>query len=370
MKKIIIFISVAFFVLSAVQAFAQSKIQAKGMATIQKNFVDIARSKALDEAQRNAVEKAAGVMISSTTNVENFQVKMDRILSESKGFITSYKVISEKQVNDNYEVVIEAEVSTGKLRDKMTAINLIMARKAKPRVMLVFTEKASKDAVAESAMSKYLLAHGFKLVDARTIKQNKDDERMQDMNEKKTISSIAHRYGAEVVIIGTVEAVSNSFKINEIEMNNNKVVVSGKVINGDTGDIVTTGTEQKAAPGMKGDFKALAEEVAAKLARNLVDEVLENWSFELSNMTTVKLVVNGLTSFADLQNFKSLLAEEVKGVKEINQRYYSRGKVELDVEIEGDAQAMAHDIEQITIKNRKMNILEISQNRVEAVLLP
>ena len=370
MRRLIIFLTFAFFVISIGQVFAQSKVKAKGMATIQKNFVDIARSKALDEAQRNAVEKAAGVMISSTTNVENFQVKMDRILSESKGFITSYKIISEKQINDSYEVEIEAEVSAGKLRDKMTAINLIMARKEKPRVMLVFAEKASKDAVAESAMSKYLIAHGFKLVDARTIKQNKDDEKIQDINEKKTISSIAHRYGAEVVIIGTVEAVSNSFKINDIEMNNNKVVVSGKVINGDTGDIVTTGAEQKAAPGMKGDFKALTDEVATKLARNLVDEVLEKWSFELSNTTTIKLVVNGLASFSDLQKFKSLLAEEVKGFKGSNQRYYSRGKVELDVEIEGDAQAMAHDVEQITVKSRKIKILEISQNRVEAVLLP
>jgi hypothetical protein len=64
------------------------------------------------------------------------------------------------------------------------------------------------------------------------------------------------------------------------------------------------------------------------------------------------------------------LAEEVKGFKGANQRYYSRGKVELDLEIEGDAQAVAHDVEHMTVKNRKMKVLEISQNRVEAVLLP
>jgi len=65
------------------------------MATNQRN-ADIACSRALDEAQRNAVEQATGVMITSTTNVENFQVKMDRILSESKGFINAYKIKSEK----------------------------------------------------------------------------------------------------------------------------------------------------------------------------------------------------------------------------------------------------------------------------------
>ncbi len=368
MKKTIIFLVLVFFAVSVTPVYAQHKVRAKGMATIAKNFVDIARSKALDEAQRNAVEKAVGVMITSATSVENFQVKMDRILSESKGYISSYKIISEKRTGDNYEVEIEAEISQGKLRDKMTAINLIMARKSKPRLMLVFPEQAVKEAMAESAMTKYFIAQGFKLVDARTIKKNKDYEKLQDIAEKKTISSIAHRYGAEVVIVGTVEAVSNSYNINNVEINNNKVAISGKVINGDTGDIITTGSEQKAAPGMKGDFKALTDEVATKLARNLVDNVLENWSAELANTATVKLVVSGFQSNAELQEFKSLLAEEVKGYKGANQRYYSRGKVELDLEIEGDAQAVAHDIEQITVKKKKMKVLEISPNRVEAVL--
>jgi hypothetical protein len=370
MKRVITLLAFVFLVISVSPIYAQNKVYAKGMATIQKNFVDIARSKALDEAQRNAVEKAAGVMVTSSTSVENFQVKMDRILSESKGFINSYNIINEKRVGDSYEVEIEADVSTGKLRDKMSAINLIMARKSKPRVMLIFTEQASKDALAESAMTKYFIAHGFKLVDARTIKKNKDYERLQDAAEKKTISSIAHRYGAEVVIVATVEAASNSSKINDVELNNNKVAVSGKVINGDTGDIITTGSEQKAAPGMKGDFKGLTDEVATKLARNLVDDVLENWSSELANTATVKLIVSGFNSNSELQEFKSLLAEEVKGFKGANQRYYSRGKVELDLEIEGDAQAVAHDVEQITVKNKKIKVLEISPNRVEAVLRP
>ena len=132
---------------------------------------------------------------------------------------------------------------------------------------------------------------------------------------KKTISGIAHRYGAEIIIVSTVEATSNPFTIDKVEMNHNKVAISGKVINGDTGDIITTGAEQKATPGMKGDFKALTDEVATKLARNLVDNVLEHWSAELANTATVKLVVSGFNSNSDLQEFKSLLSEEVKGFK-------------------------------------------------------
>jgi len=221
MKKTIICLVLAFLAVSLLPAHAQQKVTAKGTATIQKEFVDIARSKALDEAQRNAVEQAAGVMITGTTAVENFQVKMDSILSESSGFIDKYDIISEKQSGNQYEVVITAYISEGKLRDKMAAIKLIMARKSNPRVMLIFKDSESKDAVAEAAMAKYLKAHNFKLIDARTMKKNRDYERLLEAEGKKDISSIAHRYGAEVIIFGTVDAVSKSSTIYNVEMNKN-----------------------------------------------------------------------------------------------------------------------------------------------------
>lgn len=370
MKKIVIFLALLFFIISIIPVHAESIIRAKGMATIHKNFVDIARSKALDEAQRNAVEKAVGVMITSATSVENYQVKMDRILSESKGYISSYKITSEKRTGGNYEVEIEAQISEGKLRDKMTAVKLIMERKSKPRIMLVFTGSGANNAIAEAAITKYFMSEGFRMVDARTIKKNKDYERLQSATEQKKLSGIAHRYGAEVIILCTLEAASNPFKIDGIEMNHNKVVISGKIVNGDTGSVVTTGSEQRAVPGMKGDFKVLIDEVAAKLSRYLVDNILEHWSAELTNTATITLIVSGLNSYADLYKLKSLLAEEIKGCKGMHQRYYSHGKVQFDLDIEGNADAVAHDVEHLSIKNKRMKVLEISANRVEAVLLP
>ncbi|PKN19013.1 MAG: hypothetical protein CVU71_09540 [Deltaproteobacteria bacterium HGW-Deltaproteobacteria-6] len=370
MKKTILCLVFAFIAVSILPAYAQKKITAKGMATIQKEFVDIARSKALDEAQRNAVEQVAGVMITSTTNVENFQVKMDSILSESSGFIDKYDIISEKRSGNLYEVVIKATVSEGKLRDKMAAIKLIMARKSNPRVMLIFKDSESKDAVAEGAMAKYLKDHNFKLVDARALKKNRDYERLQEAEDKKAISSIAHRYGAEVIIFGTVEAISKSSTIYNVEMNKNSVVVTGKVVNGDTGEIVTTESETESDNKGKGEFKVLTEKTSTKLIAKLVDDVLESWSKELANTATIKLVVSGLNSYAALQKFKSVIGEEIKGFKGMNQRHYSKGKAEFDLEIEGDTQAVAHDVSQITIGKRSIKIEEISQNRIEAVLLP
>ena len=368
MKKSWIFLAVVAGLLcsfSAVQA--QTKIRAEGMAVIINNRADIARDKALDAALRSAVEKVVGVMISSTSEVENFALKMDRILSESKGFVNTYKIVSENVQQDQLTVVIDADVGRERLKDRMEAINLIMARKAKPRLMLLFTEKAQKDAIAEAAMSRFFMGKGFKIVDAQALRQKNAGELPLD---PKSVSRLAGQAGAEVVLMGGVEATTNSFNVGGIEMHRNQVTVSLKVINGDTGEVITTDSKSGSAPGMKGDIKKITEEAAEKLARQMLDEVLEKWSAELVNTVSVKLLVSGLDSYEDLLQFKDRLSTEVKGFKELQQRAYKKGQAELDLELKGNSQSLADDVAAMTINKKRVKILGITANKVEAGLQP
>jgi hypothetical protein len=306
-------------------------------------------------------------MVSSTSEVENFQLKMDRILSESKGFVNTYKIISENRKQDQFEVVIEADVGRDRLKDRLEAINLIMARKSKPRLMLLFTEQAQKDSIAEAAMSRYFMGKGFKLIDAQLLRR----ERAGNLpGDPKSMSKLAGSYGAEIVLLGGVEAATTSFNVGGIEMHSNKVTVSLKVINGDTGEVITTDSKGGSAPGMKGDIKKITEEAAEKLARQMMEEVLEKWSAELVNSVTVKLFVSGLDSYEDLQLFKDLLSTEVKGFKELHQRGYQRGQAELDLEMRGNSQSLADDLTAMTVNKRRVKILGITANRVEAGFLP
>jgi Flagellar assembly protein T, N-terminal domain len=373
MRRLLIFICVAGMILTLPypMAYAQDKVRAVGMATIYDNAVDIARDKAIDNAQRNAVEEKAGVMINSVTEVENFQVKMDQILSESKGFINSYEIISEGKAGNNYKVQIEADVGTGRLRDRMAAIDLIMVRKSKPRLIMIFSEKAQKDAIAEAAMSRYFMSYGFKLVDADSAKKGKARVGIQNLsNDPKEVTRIAQNYGAEVVILCKVEVVAKSYKMSDvkmgdIEVTSNDVTVSGKVINGDTGEVIATDSKTR-----KGNVKLAVEDAAKDLARVMKDEILERWSSELTNVATVKLEVSGLNSYRDLSRFKELLALKVKGYRQHHQRSYANGEVEMDVEIKGNTQSLADDLAAIALGSRKIKILKITQNKIEARLLP
>jgi hypothetical protein len=367
MDKKILFAVAAVLLCGVSAVWAQTKVRAEGIAVISNNRVDIAREKALDGALRSAVEKVVGVMVSSTSEVENFELKMDRILSESKGFITNYQIISEKRQGDQFEVAVEAEVGRDRLKERMEAVSLIMTRKSKPRIMLLFTERAQKDAVAEAAMSRYFMGKGFKLVDADILRRQGGGSLPSDL---KAVGRLAGQQGAEIVMVGSVEAATTSFNVGGIEMHSNKVTVSVKVINGDTGEVITTDSKGGSAPGMQGDLKKITEDAAEKLARQMMDEVLEKWSSELTNTMTVKLIVSGLDSYEALQQFKDLLSTDVKGFREVQQRSYSRGEAELDVEMRGNSRSLADDLMAMTLNRKKVKILGITANRVDAGIQP
>jgi len=368
MKKLIFTIAAVSlsFLFASIDVHAQDTIRAVGMATIHKGAIDIARDKAIENAQRNAVEEKVGVMITSVSEIENYQVKLDQILSESKGFINSYKVISEKRQGKNYKVTIEADIGVGKLRDRMSAVDLIMLRKSKPRLMFIFSDRDQKNAIAEAAMARYFLAQGFKVIDADSAKIIKGSEDLRNLTiDRKGIKKIAHTYSAEIIILGKVEIVTKSFKMGDVEISGNEVTVSGKVMNGDTGEVIATDSKVR-----KGEVKATTEEVAKELAKGMKEEILERWSSELTNVATVALEVSGLKSYRDLTRFKELLSAEAKGVKHVLQRSYSNGEVELDVEIRGNTQSLADDIAAITMNGKTIKIVKITQNKIEAKVVP
>ncbi|MCX5857876.1 MAG: flagellar assembly protein T N-terminal domain-containing protein [Deltaproteobacteria bacterium] len=364
MRRFLLFLVILIGFLPPSVAAGQDRVRAEGMASIVNNRVDSARDRAIDSAQRNAVERVAGIMVSSSTEVENFQVKMDRILSESKGFITSYKILKEERERDLYEVHIEAVVETGRLKDRLEAVRLIVARKSKPRLMILFSEQAQKDAIAEAAMARYFMAQGFKLVDAEVARKSRDMKALQATADRQQLTGIAQRYGAEVLILGRVEVASKSFKMGDVEIQSSEVAVSGKVVNGDTGEILASDSKNR-----KGEFKTVTEETALDLAKQMKEEILERWSSELTNTVTVKLVVSGL-NYGDLSRFKEILNTEIRGLKELQQRSYARGQVELDLEVKGNTQNVADDLSTIMLNQRKVSILEITQNTIKASLSP
>ena len=373
MKRPIFFsiICLSFIIMNLDPAYAQKVVQSEGTASVHKDFVDIARDRAIDDAQRSAVEQAVGVMISNETLVENFEIISDKILSQSKGYIQSYEVLSEEREGDLYRVIIEARVSTARIEDDLEAIHQLIARKAKPRLMILFGGREQLDFIGEARMTRHFLSKGFKLVDSAMVRKNLDRGAYERLaSDMMAAQRVGERFGAEVIILCSVEVTSNPFKIGDIEMHSNSATVSGKAIDVGTRNIIATGSETKRLPGIKDYVQPSIEQASEMLAKVLVNDILSQWSRELTDTLEVRLFVSGFRSYNELNAFKHLLRAEVRGVEEIRQRLYSQGKAELEIDLRGDTVNFASDVAGRRVNSRSIEILEITQNRVEIRLLP
>ena len=94
LMKVIVVSRLFFIAAAALPAIAQdtTTVTAEGVAAIQGNARDIARDAAIEDAQKRAVEQAIGILIDSQTQVENYQLISDKILSQTKGYIKRYAI--------------------------------------------------------------------------------------------------------------------------------------------------------------------------------------------------------------------------------------------------------------------------------------
>ena len=97
----------------------------------------LARDEALNDALRKAVEQGVGTHVTTELTVEQKRLVEDRIYTESRGYIRSYKILKEGVTEGLYEVKISALVKMGKLAHDLKSIGLLIRKKQNPRVMVV-----------------------------------------------------------------------------------------------------------------------------------------------------------------------------------------------------------------------------------------
>jgi hypothetical protein len=149
----------------------------------------------------------------------------------------------------------------------------------------------------------------------------------------------------------------------------NKVTSTAKAVKADTGEVMASDAIVGSRTGMDDVVKLLIEETGQKLAQNIADQVLEKWSFELTNTANIKIMISGLNSFQDLGQFKEELMQSAKGIKNLHQRSFRQNTAEFDVEIKGTTLGLAEDIAAMSLGKNTIRITGITQNKIEAAIL-
>ena len=367
--------------------------EAQGQAAVLNGDKPAAREKAIEDALRHAVEMAAGTMVTSTTEVENFQTKMDQVLTHSTGFVKKYDILKEGMDGDVVQITIKAQISMGKLEGDLAAMGLLMARKGMPRTMLLIAEQNigmaapmaawmpnAKDAmvstdlrIAENVTIDELKKAGFGQIIDPDVASNKAVSvggftTSLTAGQARKLGTLT---GAEVIIIGQVIATSRG-SMGDLGPDWRSCVAnfSARAVSTDNGDVLATSeTTQNAA---QLDDLTCGKEAIKKAAKaftaDIAKKISARWSKDVSGGNDVHVTVKGVGSMKQAGEFRAAMTNFMRGVKGVSQRSFSGGTLELDVKLIGSTQQFAEEMEAKKLGKFTVAVKGVSANTVECEL--
>lgn len=350
-------------------------IEAEGLASSRKDDPARAREEAIEAAQREAVEQASGVFITSESQMRNFELVSDEVLSRSKGFIKSYEVVNENDDTRFYRVTIKAMVVRAAfIKDVNESLENLYQRVGKPRVMLVVEEDAGNSngggefvpetrqalGVVEKEIRKILLKQGFTFIDARALTKGSMVEKAAKGTDtsRENLLDNARTSKAEIVMIGTgrISSRSKLQKFNIIEAS-----VGLDVIRTDNGQVMASevtlgkGLHINESAAMVGAFKKAANDLTPRI----MEQVTYLWIKEKNEGQRIEMIVRNI-SFGDVLQLRQTLANELRGVKKVRQKSYSKGVALLELESKERVDRLAEALYAIKFDGFKLDIQDVT----------
>jgi hypothetical protein len=365
---------------------------AQGEAAVLGGDQPAARQKAIDDALRRAVEMAAGTRVSSTTEMKDFQVRMDRVLTHAQGFVRRYEIVREGMDGAVVQVTVRAFVGTAELDKDLEAMGLLMARKGMPRAMVLIAEQnigmaapraawmRGQDAlvsadlrIAETTVLDALRTSGFgQLVDPeiaaeKTVQVGGIVTEITGAQARK-LKSLT---GAEVIVFGQAVAAPRG-ELADLGpgWRSCTATISGRAVSTDNGDILATAeTTQNAA---QLDDLSCGKEAIKKASRvfaqDLVKKIAARWTKDVSSGGDIHVTVRNVPSFRTASDFRAALASQVRAVRNVSQRSFAGGTQELDVTLQGSAEEFAQEVEAKKLGKFSVRVLGLTANTVDLEL--
>ncbi|RLB38818.1 MAG: hypothetical protein DRH20_04945 [Deltaproteobacteria bacterium] len=201
------------------------------------------------------------------------------------------------------------------------------------------------------------------MVDSARVRRLTGTGQLRELgNDKSLARKMGRRYGAEILILGTVSTSSHPFRVGDVEMFTNRAVVSARVIKSDTGDVMASASEENKLAGGRDAYEEPLQRAAQKLAEKLTEKAVAWWQKELGGSADFVLVVEGLSSYGQLNRLKSILSEETRGVQRVNQRSFDGSRAELDVQLKGKLRFLANDLVNLNLDGRRFTVKRQSAN--------
>ncbi|MGB5156609.1 hypothetical protein [Desulfobacterium sp. N47] len=374
MKKTAFFVLVfAVFLIFSTNSFAEDKtIEAEGVSSISKED-------AIRQAQRSAVEEAVGIFIQSQTEVENFELKKDKIFSRTQGYITRFSVVKESKSGDLYKILIKATVSLDKIKDDLIAMKILLASMEHPKLMVLIEEDyKSMDnlgmGIAATEMASLLGAKGFELVDKSQVDaiMNNNQARQALAGNAKAAKALGLKFGAQYVVVGKVVAQDAGEAYPGSGLKSIQASLQLKVIQTQTGlvlgSVVKTGVSAHISP-LTGATTAIQMCTQKAVDEYLINAITNSFQDYLNNGTPLKLHITGVGSFQKSRMVIEVI-EKVERVASSKKEGWNKtgGILELSLLYKGTSEELAEVIDGKKVGAGKLEVIDVAPERLDCIL--
>jgi hypothetical protein len=350
---------------------------------IQATGYGVTRNDATTAAKREALAQGIGQMLTSSTEVENFMVKRDVILTQTSGHVKSFTVLKETQGPDGaWEVLIKAMVGKEGLAKDLAAIKVLMQTIGNPRVAVLILETNIDNGAptankAEMQLLDFLKSKDFRVVDPnQSLRFRESAEGVKALGgDPEAAAKLGSKLNAEVIIVGSAIAkqadVSNLDAFAKSGMKSASATVSLKAFNVSNREILAAKSVNAAMPNI--NVYTAGGNAIDKAVKNMMNEkggffdaLMESWRKGANDGSNYTVTIDGVNDFAAAKAVKAAITVVCVSLE---QRGFNKPSLELEVTRSGTADDLASALDGLKIgTTQKLSVEGVQGNTVTAKL--
>jgi Flagellar assembly protein T, N-terminal domain len=361
--------------------------EGEGEAAIVGGNVERATREAREAALRSAVERVAGVLVSSQSLAVNSQLVSDQVYAHSAGYVRSYEVLSQTTERNVVKVKVRAQVGTAELDRDLQAVQALVRRLQGRKLVVLLQEQTidEKGVTTSSGVTSTVLTDAFKRDGWTVIDPSFAAGKVRvasavalGATEAKEIGTLSK---ADYILYGTVAfrdvppdgvlvsaggprsafPLSGDYDLGVFETSAGSQLakVSGKLRSA-MADVSVNSREESA--------HNLVRTHQAEIIGAVRKAVLESLRSSEQNGARIVLELQGVPDYATLQSFRQQLLVWSSQVREAGSPALSGGTGKLELTYLGTAARLAEQIDGKSLGKRKVSVTGVSGNALEVKL--
>lgn len=319
-----------------------------------------------NDALRLAVENTLGVLVDSSTLVEKGAVINDQIYTQSRGFVTDYKVISKNLNSGIWSVTINAVVDdtpNSKLMNELTRLGIINIQLRNPKIAVYVPESHRygriPSSAGETAIVKALLDAGFSQVTEVGSRLNITNPLNMTAAE---MTQAANQLGVDIMIVG--EAFSEELGDaaqwlpgnQRSNMQTSRARVEAKMFIVKSGQMIAT--DGKYGSGVDNSQDIAAKKALSAAGKQMGEYFVQQITGLYTSRQSLEVIVYG-SAFQKINQVQNAI-NSVRGVKSCNLSSYEGGKAVFTVMYSGSPQTLFMEMQKVT--DADLNLQSLAYN--------